>query len=84
MLLCGLFMGVACNMGGLYMADDIPPKVPKCKLTIRFLATFSNHAPSVPVPTLMGIFSVSLIFSEIGNGANYALVPHCNPTNNVS
>ena len=32
----------------------------------------------------MGIFSVALIFSEMGNGANYALVPHCNPNNNVS
>jgi len=32
----------------------------------------------------MGVFSVATIFSEIGNGANFALVPHCNPYNNVS
>jgi NNP family nitrate/nitrite transporter-like MFS transporter len=32
--------------------------------------------------TLMGIFSVAAIFSEFGNGANFALVPHCNAYNN--
>jgi len=31
---------------------------------------------------LMGVFSISAIFSEIGNGANFALVPHCNSYNN--
>jgi NNP family nitrate/nitrite transporter-like MFS transporter len=31
----------------------------------------------------MGVFSVAVIFSEIGNGANFALVPHCNAYNNV-
>ena len=32
----------------------------------------------------MGVFAVAAIFSEIGNGANFALVPHCNSFNNVS
>ena len=32
----------------------------------------------------MGVFTVAAIFSEIGNGANFALVPHCNSYNNVS
>jgi hypothetical protein len=32
----------------------------------------------------MGVFSVAAIFSELGNGANFALVPHCNAFNNVS
>jgi hypothetical protein len=36
------------------------------------------------VPTVMGVFAVAAIFSEIGNGANFALVPHCNAYNNVS
>ncbi|CAA7263901.1 unnamed protein product [Cyclocybe aegerita] len=34
------------------------------------------------LPTLMGVFGVAMIFSELGNGANFALVPHCNPYNN--
>jgi NNP family nitrate/nitrite transporter-like MFS transporter len=34
------------------------------------------------MPVLMAIFSISVIFSEFGNGANFALVPHCNPYNN--
>jgi NNP family nitrate/nitrite transporter-like MFS transporter len=38
------------------------------------------HKPSLPI--LMGVFSIAAIFSEIGNGANFALVPHCNPYNN--
>jgi NNP family nitrate/nitrite transporter-like MFS transporter len=44
----------------------------------------SNHTgenlPSLPI--LMGVFSVAAIFSELGNGANFALVPHCNSYNN--
>ncbi|KAF7357751.1 Nitrate/nitrite transporter [Mycena venus] len=34
------------------------------------------------VATVMGVFSVATIFSEIGNGANFSLVPHCNSYNN--
>ncbi|KAF5357220.1 hypothetical protein D9756_006369 [Leucocoprinus leucothites] len=34
------------------------------------------------LPILMGVFSLSAIFSEIGNGANFALVPHCNVNSN--
>lgn len=30
----------------------------------------------------MGVFSFATIFSELGNGANFALVPHCNSYNN--
>ncbi|KAJ7159435.1 nitrate/nitrite porter [Mycena filopes] len=32
--------------------------------------------------TVMGVFASAAIFSEIGNGANFGLVPHCNPHNN--
>jgi len=44
----------------------------------------NNHAAShTPhLPTVIGVFSVAAIFSEIGNGANFALVPHCNAYNN--
>ncbi|KAJ7909482.1 nitrate/nitrite porter [Mycena leptocephala] len=44
----------------------------------------NNHAaPHLPeLATVMGVFSVAAIFSEIGNGANFSLVPHCNPYNN--
>ncbi|KAF5334644.1 hypothetical protein D9611_011951 [Ephemerocybe angulata] len=31
---------------------------------------------------VMGVFCVAAIFSELGNGANFALVPHCNAYNN--
>lgn len=44
----------------------------------------SGHtAPSLPeLSVVMGVFSVAAIFSELGNGANFALVPHCNAYNN--
>ncbi|KAJ7433452.1 nitrate/nitrite porter [Mycena galericulata] len=44
----------------------------------------NNHAaPHLPgLPTVMGVFAVAAIFSEIGNGANFSLVPHCNSFNN--
>jgi len=43
----------------------------------------NNHVPKLPsLAVVMGVFSVAAIFSELGNGANFALVPHCNPYNN--
>ncbi|KIM76890.1 hypothetical protein PILCRDRAFT_825891 [Piloderma croceum F 1598] len=41
----------------------------------------NNHA-APDLPTVMGVFAVSAIFSEVGNGANFSLVPHCNSYNN--
>jgi len=43
---------------------------------------FYLEKESPQMPVLMGIFAISMIFSEFGNGANFALVPHCNPYNN--
>ncbi|KAF9007402.1 nitrate transporter [Cyathus striatus] len=63
---CGLFMGVCCLAGGFYLQNNMLPKAPHCKY----------------LPTLMGVFSLAAIFSELGNGANFALVPHCNSYNN--
>ncbi|KAJ7269995.1 putative high affinity nitrate transporter [Mycena haematopus] len=44
----------------------------------------NNHAAPHPpaLSTVMGVFAVAAIFSEIGNGANFSLVPHCNSYNN--
>ncbi|KAJ7719244.1 nitrate/nitrite porter [Mycena maculata] len=44
----------------------------------------NNHAaPHLPtLATVMGVFAVAAIFAEIGNGANFSLVPHCNSYNN--
>ncbi|KAJ7654749.1 nitrate/nitrite porter [Mycena rosella] len=44
----------------------------------------NNHAaPHLPdLATVIGVFAVAAIFSEIGNGANFSLVPHCNSFNN--
>jgi len=39
---------------------------------------------SSAVSTVMGIFAIAAIFSEVGNGANFSLVPHCHPRNNAS
>lgn len=43
-----------------------------------------HHTPtkSPSLATIMGVFSLAVIFSELGNGANFALVPHCNVYNN--
>jgi len=38
------------------------------------------HLPQLPI--MMGVFSLAIIFSEVGNGANFSLVPHCNSFNN--
>src|SRR5713226_9236994 len=32
----------------------------------------------------MGVFAIAVIFSDVGNGAAFALVPHCHPRNNAS
>ncbi|KAG6916079.1 hypothetical protein DXG01_008553 [Tephrocybe rancida] len=42
-----------------------------------------HEEPKIPhLPILMLVFSISAIFSEFANGANFALVPHCNSYNN--
>ncbi|KAF8967745.1 nitrate/nitrite porter [Flammula alnicola] len=48
-----------------------------------FYLTDNTSPTELPhLSTLMGIFSIAATFSELGNGANFALVPHCNPYNN--
>ncbi|KAG6882795.1 hypothetical protein C0992_010649, partial [Termitomyces sp. T32_za158] len=42
-----------------------------------------SRSPSGPdFDVVMGVFTLVAIFSEFGNGANFALVPHCNAYNN--
>ncbi|KAG8718164.1 hypothetical protein FRC08_005818 [Ceratobasidium sp. 394] len=42
-----------------------------------------HYAGSTPhLATIIGIFVVMAIFNEAGCGANFALVPHCNPYSN--
>ena len=76
-------MGAALIAGGLYIEDHhTPTKSPSCKtpLVLCFVAALNPRT----VATIMGVFSLVAIFSEFGNGANFALVPHCNVYNNVS
>ncbi|TFK21047.1 nitrate transporter [Coprinopsis marcescibilis] len=48
-----------------------------------FYLTSHREASSLPsLSIVMAVFSVAAIFSELGNGANFALVPHCNAYNN--
>jgi len=51
---------------------------------VSFLAggLYLHHNLEPRFPTVMGVFVLSAIFSEFGNGANFALVPHCNAYNN--
>ncbi|KAG6901834.1 hypothetical protein C0995_007405 [Termitomyces sp. Mi166 len=42
-----------------------------------------SKSPSGPdFNVVMAVFAITAIFSEFGNGANFALVPHCNSYNN--
>jgi NNP family nitrate/nitrite transporter-like MFS transporter len=38
--------------------------------------------PNLPVYGLIGVMTVLAVFMEAGNGANFALVPHLNPSRN--
>ncbi|KAJ6518254.1 nitrate/nitrite porter [Mycena vitilis] len=52
---------------------------------VAFLAggLYLEKMPHLPeLATVMGVFSLAAIFSEVGNGANFSLVPHCNAYNN--
>lgn len=53
-------------------------------VSTRALWFYDTCIDNFLVTTVMGVFAVAAIFSEIGNGANFSLVPHCNPFNNVS
>jgi len=83
-LICGLIMGAALVGGGVYMENT--------RAAGSESRTSHIHVTCLPISVLivstvsilMGAFSVAMIFSEFGNGANFALVPHCNAYNNVS
>lgn len=78
-LFCGLVMGATFLAGGLYLENN-PTTSQREPLSIYSIIKIH---PISTVSMMMGIFSVSAIFSEFGNGANFALVPHCNSYNNV-
>ena len=88
-LLCGLFMGVVCIAGGIYLQNNPgAPNAPQCKYCSYVI---SPKGPlliltyyALLVPKVMGILCLAIIFSEVGNGSNFSLVPHCNAFNNVS
>ncbi|PPQ70963.1 hypothetical protein CVT25_012098 [Psilocybe cyanescens] len=51
-------------------------------LAAGFYLQNRRHSNNAQLSVLMGVFSVIAIFSELGNGANFSLVPHCNAFNN--
>src|SRR6202034_2214874 len=73
-LLCGLVMGASFLAGGLYLQNN--HAAPDCEWA--YVKCARNSLTYISVPTVMGVFAVSAIFSEVGNGANFSLVPHCN------
>lgn len=83
----GIVMGAALLAGGFYLQEHQPSHDAKCAYYV-FSPSDSKRVLWRPlrktVSVLMGVFSVAAIFSELGNGANFSLVPHCNPYNNVS
>jgi len=81
-LLCGLIMGASLVGGGFYLQNTQASGNPQCELEFK-LRNSCLPWLGLLVAIIMGVFSVATLFSEIGNGANFALVPHCNPYNNV-
>lgn len=75
-------MGLCFLGGGLYLQHSTAPSR-KSHLLLHNLVRLLNPSCLV-VGTVMGVITLSAIFSEFGNGANFALVPHCNSYNNVS
>lgn len=83
-LACGLIMGVSTIAGGFYLAGHKAPTLPERKFCPHpSLLHLHQFMSILAVSVVMGVFSVAAIFSELGNGANFALVPHCNAYNNV-
>jgi len=83
-LLCGLIMGSSVLAGGLYIQNHhAAPHTADCEFVfmVRLRVVLMS---SSTVSTVMGIFAITAIFSEVGNGANFTLVPHCHPRNNAS
>ncbi|KAB5593145.1 Nitrate transporter [Ceratobasidium theobromae] len=47
-----------------------------------YIESHHKHGSTPDLATIIGIFVVMAIFNEAGCGANFALVPHCNPYSN--
>jgi len=73
-LFCGLAQGLLSIGIGFYIINNT---------TGTYGATLAQDTGSRPdLATLMALVSLMAIFNEAGNGANFALVPHCNPYSN--
>ncbi|KAJ7156527.1 nitrate/nitrite porter [Mycena crocata] len=66
------FMNLCTRPLGGYLGDVL----------YRKYGTKGKKALTLFLATVMGVFAVAAIFSEVGNGANFSLVPHCNAYNN--
>ncbi|KAG8720341.1 hypothetical protein FRC09_009736 [Ceratobasidium sp. 395] len=47
-----------------------------------YIEKHHSNGSTLQLATIIGIFVVMAIFNEAGCGANFALVPHCNPYSN--
>ena len=74
-ILCGLIMGATFLAGGLYL-QSIQRSGDASRMFLCTVEEYLLIADFFVVPILMGVFSVTSIFSELGNGACFALVPH--------
>jgi len=79
-LLCGILQGAMSLAWGLYVDSTLDPS-----RTHLFNVFFQYPDSEI---SLVGVFILLMIlcaiFCEAGNGANFALVPHCNPNSNGS
>jgi MFS transporter, NNP family, nitrate/nitrite transporter len=78
-LACGAIQGVLSMALGFYIDSR---KKPDRKLHFHFIDSQRLNFGSLcfrQVATVIGVMVVLAIFNEMGNGANFALVPHCNP-----
>ena len=75
-LACGVLQGALCLALGFYIDSK---KKPDRKLLFLILWPFSLIDRLLrQVATVIGVMCVLAIFNEMGNGANFSLVPHCN------
>ena len=73
-IFCVFVMGATILAGGLYLQSGT---IWRCEPYVQFLSLLKSTIKIlIFFRSPMGVFSLTLIFSELGNGACFALVPH--------
>jgi NNP family nitrate/nitrite transporter-like MFS transporter len=84
MLACGFLQGAMAIAFGLYIDQNLKNGEKPSRELFVLSRVHGCKADRRPVAVIILLMVLMAIFNEAGCGANFALVPHCNPCKCIS